>query len=176
MIRPMTTAVLAIGLAACASTATTEKQATEKPELSAKEQVDGVAKMCAENADAMKQRQAEKSLYSRLGEREGIAEFSKRLYVQHKANEKIGHYFVDIPQEPFVSHVTEFLVTNSGGEGNYSGPSMGQVHANLNISHEDFLIAGGDVQKVMKELGAGENEIQEAVCFLVSFVPTVVTN
>jgi len=168
MIKLMIGAALAGGLAACAS--------TEKHELSAKEQVDGIGKICAENADAMQKRQAEKSLYSRLGEREGIATFSKRLYAEHKANEKIGHYFTHVPQEPFVSNVTEFLVANSGGGSEYNGRSMAQAHANLKISYEDFLSAGGDVQKVMKELGAGENEIQEAICFLTSFVPTVITD
>lgn len=167
MIKPMISIALAIGLTACAS--------TEKQELSAKQQVDGLARMCAENADAMQQRQAEKSLYSRLGEREGIATFSERLLAAHKANEKIGHFFTHVPEEPTISNMTEFLIANSGGGGEYKGRTMQEVHANIKISHEDFLIAGADVKKVMKELGAGDNEIQEAVCFLVSYVPIVVT-
>jgi hypothetical protein len=51
---------------------------------------------------------------------------------------------------------------------------MAQVHEQFGISYSDFLSAGGDVQTVMKGLGYGEEEIQEAVCFLVSFVPQVV--
>lgn len=167
MIKPMMTAALAIILIACAS--------AQQQKLSAKERVDNIASMCAENADAMKRRQNQESLYSRLGEREGIAAFSERLYAKHKANDKIGHLFDDVQKEPFVSNVTEFLVVNSGGDGEYQGGSMAEVHADLDISHEDFLVAGDDVKKVMKQMGAGKDEIQEATCFLVSFVPVVIT-
>jgi truncated hemoglobin YjbI len=122
----------------------------------------------------MKQRQAQKSLYVRLGSRDGIHELSSRLYAAHAANQQIGHMFTHVDQGPFVEHVTNFLVANSGGGGTYEGRSMAQVHEHLNITNSDFLSAGGDVQSVMKGLGHGDEEVQEAVCFLVSFVPQVV--
>jgi hypothetical protein len=51
---------------------------------------------------------------------------------------------------------------------------MMSVHRDLNITNSDFLSAGGDVGAVMKEMKYGENETQEVVCALVSFVPVVV--
>lgn len=148
-------------------------QTTAPEELSPKAQVAAIEASCAEAADAMKQRQAEKSLYLRLGGREGLKEMATRLYAAHAANKQIGHMFQDVASGPFIEHVTDFLAANSGGEGDYTR-SMAQVHERLDISYSDFLSAGGDVQSVMKGLGYGDAEIQEAVCFLVSFVPQVV--
>ena len=148
--------------------------AIEQEPQSAKAQVAGIEAMCLKSADAIKQRQADKSLYLRLGGRDGIQELSTRLYAAHAANKQIGHMFEHVDRGPFIEHVTNFLVAHSGGEGTYQGRSMAQVHERFGISYSDFLSAGGDVQTVMKGLGYGEEEIQEAVCFLVSFVPQVV--
>ena len=51
---------------------------------------------------------------------------------------------------------------------------MGTAHRSLKITNADFLAAGGDVNGVMKAMKYGENETQEVVCALVSFVPVVV--
>jgi truncated hemoglobin YjbI len=148
--------------------------APEPAPVSAKAQVAAIEADCLKAADAMKQRQAAKSLYLRLGSRDGIQELSTRLYAAHAANKQIGHMFEHVAREPFVERVTNFLAAHSGGGGTYEGRTMAQVHERLNISYDDFLSAGGDVQSVMKDLGHGDEEIQEAVCFLVTFVPQVV--
>ena len=171
-------AVLVVLTTACASyhkeSERVQGAATEPAPLSAKAQVAGIEASCIQSADAMKQRQADKSLYLRLGGTPGIKDLSTRLYAAHVANKQIGHLFEHVVREPFIERVTSFLVTHSGGEGTYQGRTMAQVHEKLGITYSDFLAAGGDVQVVMKDLGHGEEEIQEAVCFLVSFVPQVV--
>lgn len=141
---------------------------------SASEQVLGLQTMCKESAPAMKARQEKKSLYERLGKREGINRFFTHLLPAHRANKKIAHLFQNSDDKKVIAHSTDFLVTGSGGPASYKGRSMGKVHAHLKITNEDFLEAGGDVQRVMKKLGYGENEIQEVVCALVSFIPQVV--
>ena len=150
--------------------------ATEGQAMSAKEQVAGITKMCADNAEAIQARQKEKSFYIRLGEREGIARFSKSLYEAHKVNPKIGHMFKNVPEQPFLNNVVEMIVVGSGGEGNYAGRDMVTAHKHLGVSNQDFLDAGADVQKVMTTLGYGENEIQEMVCLLASQIPLVVVS
>lgn len=178
MRKTILSAVLVMMTTACASyhkePERVQGPATGQEPVSAKTQVAAIEASCLKSADAIKRRQADKSLYLRLGGRNGIKELSTRLYAAHAANKQIGHMFEHVAREPFIEHVTDFLVAHSGGEGTYQGRSMAQVHEHLDISHSDFLSAGGDVQTVMKGLGYGDEEIQEAVCFLVSFVPQVV--
>jgi hemoglobin len=147
--------------------------AQDKP-LTDAEQVAGLQKMCSDNAEAIKQRQAQKSLYERLGKRPRIHELAQKILAAHTANPKIGHMFAHLNKGKFVEHVTEFLVVGTGGTAKYTGKDMGTAHRSLHITNGDFLAAGGDVNGVMKAMKYGENETQEIVCALVSFVPVVV--
>lgn len=167
MIKHISTLVFIASLVACST--------ADKQTLSVEEQAAAATKMCSENATAMQQRQEAQSLYSRLGERSGIETFATNLYASHRANKDIGHFFTNVPAKPFIKNVTDFVTVNSGGGGKYTQRNMTTVHKDLGISLEDFLTAGGDVQSVMADLGHGENEIQEVICFLVSLAPTVVT-
>jgi hemoglobin len=153
-------------LASCATPK--EKSNTEA------EQVAGLQTMCKESEGAIKERQAKNSLYDRLGGREKIGTFALNLFHSHKNNKQIGHMFKHVQEKPFVGHVTEFLVVGTGGKGNYTGRDMESVHKHLKITNAAFLSAGGDVQATMKALNYGDNEIQEVVCALVSFIPDVV--
>lgn len=167
MIKHILAILLISGLAACTT--------AEKETVSAKDQVAAAAEMCAENAHAMQQRQAKKSLYLRMGEREGIERFSATLYATHKENEKLSHIFGHVPEQPFVKNVTSFVAASSGGGGEYTGRAIPEVHKDMGITHADFLVAGDDIQIAMRAQGLGDNEVQEMICFLVSMVPQVVT-
>jgi len=167
MIKHVFSLALITSLAACST--------TNNSELSIEEQAASATKMCSENASAMQQRQKSQSLYSRLGNRAGIETFATNLYASHRANAKIGHFFENVPEKPFVKNVTDFVVVNSGGGGEYTQRDMTTVHKDIGITLGDFLVAGGDVQSVLADLGHGENEIQEVICFLVSLAPTVIT-
>lgn len=167
MVKHVFSLMLVIGLTACST--------TDKPTLTVEEQAAGVTKMCSENASAIQQRQESESLYSRLGKRPGIEAFATNLYASHRSNAEIGHFFENVPEKPFIKNVTDFVVVNSGGGGKYTERDMTTVHKDLGITLGDFLAAGGDVQSVMTDLGHGENEIQEVICFLVSLSSTVVT-
>jgi hemoglobin len=138
------------------------------------EQVAGLQKMCADNADAIRPRQEKKSLYDRLGKHPRIKTLAGKIFKAHSTTAKIGHMFAKVDRKNFVKHVAEFLVAGTGGKGTYTGKDMMSVHRDLNITNADFLSAGGDVGAVMKEMKYGENETQEVVCALVSFVPVVV--
>ncbi len=148
--------------------------ASNKKEPTAKEQVQGLQKMCTDNKDAMEKRQKANPLYNRLRKKEGITEFVDKLYLAHKTNEKIGHMFQRVPERRFKKNVVAFLTVGTGGKGKYNGGTMKDVHAHLGITPADFLAAGGDVNTVMKGMKFGDNEIQEVVCALVAFVPVVV--
>ena len=138
-------------------------------------EVSGLQKMCKESDIAIKKRQAEKSLYLRLGGEEKIRTMTTLIYVEHKRNPVFSERLKHLESEPFIENVTMFLVTGTGGEGKYEGRTMKDSHSHLNLTNADFLSAGGDVKNSMKFLGYGENEIQEVVCALVSHIPEVVT-
>lgn len=156
-------------VAVCSPAAVADEKA-----LTDSEQVAGIQKMCADSSEAIKQRQAQKSLYDRLGKRPKIKNLAKKLLAAHSVNKKINHMFTHVKKDAFVKNVTDFLVVGTGGKANYRGKDMATAHKNLGVTHADFLAAGGDVEAVMKEMKYGEHEIQEVLCSLASFIPVVV--
>lgn len=146
------------------------------PAPTAAEQVAGLQKMCADAAAEISKRQAARSLYERLGGTNRISTLATRIVEAHSVNPAIKHLWIHVDKPTVTKHVTEFLVSGTGGKSTYTGRDMATVHAPLKITNEDFLAAGGDVQNVMKGMGYGENEVQEMVCALTSFVPVVVAS
>ncbi|PIQ59239.1 MAG: hypothetical protein COW00_10945 [Bdellovibrio sp. CG12_big_fil_rev_8_21_14_0_65_39_13] len=158
---------LLLTLTSCASKSKDDSQTAAK-------QVSGLQAMCKDSTPAMKKRQEDKSLYLRLGGEKKIEALVTSIYIAHKKNEQIGHMLAHVDKDRFIKNVTQFLVVGTGGKGKYSGRNMKDAHSHLNVSNSDFMSAGNDVQNSMKSMNYGENEIQEVVCALVSFIPQVV--
>lgn len=129
---------------------------------------------CAENADAMAERQAKTPLYDRLGGSEKIHAIVEEIVRLHHENEEIQHLFEGVDTEHLVDGVARFLVTASGGPEVYEGPDMVKVHAHLRLTNEDFMSAAGDVMQAMENEGCGEAERQEVACALMSLREQVV--
>ena len=178
-LKSVCTAVLLLGSATALAVGPAQKAekapvATPPPPPSDADQVAGLQKMCADNGPAIGKRQLERSLFERLGKESKIQILAEKILAAHSKNTKIGRLFVKVKKEAFVKNVTDFLVVGTGGKADYKGRDMASAHKDLKITSGDFLSAGGDVKQAMTEMGYGENEIQEVVCALTSFVPVVV--
>jgi hemoglobin len=138
------------------------------------EQIAGLQQMCADTAEARAQRQAEQSLYERLGGYDRIHEFIGEVVRLHNENDAIKHMFTDVDSEKLVKHVADFTASGTGGPQTYSGRTMPATHARLELTDADFLAAGGDIVAAMQTMGYGQNEIDEFVCILVSLKDQVV--
>ena len=160
--------LLATGFVGNATAGDGEKEPTTR------EQVLGLEAMCAENAEAMAARQAEKSLYDRLGGEEKIHEIVVEIVRLHEVNPVVKHTLDGIDEARLIHGVTQFLVAGSGGPTEYTGRNMVDAHSHLKLTNAEFLSAGGDVMQSMKNNGCGEAEIQEVVCVLVSLRDEVV--
>ena len=129
---------------------------------------------CAAAADAMAARQAEASLYDRLGGREAIFTVTTDVIRRHRENATIVHLMAGVDDARLISQVTDFLAQAAGGDVEYVGMNMADAHGHLNLSDEHFLAAGGDVQDALVAAGVGEGEVQEVMCMFASLRGDVV--
>jgi hemoglobin len=129
---------------------------------------------CAAAADAIAARQAESSLYDRLGGREAIFAVTTDVVRRHRVNPTIVHLMEGVVDADLIEKVTDFLSQASGGDVAYDGLDMVAAHAHLGLTDEHFLSAGGDVQAALQAAGVGEGEIQEVMCMFVSLHGDVV--
>ena len=161
------TAMVAVGLVSAGVAGAGDAPTVE-------EQVNGLVEMCAASESARVARQAEKPLYVRLGEDEGVHALTTEVVRLHKENDAINHMFTHVDSERLAKNVADFAAAGTGGPQNYSGRTMPAAHSNLHLTDADFLSAGGDIVTAMTTLGYGENEINEFVCILVSLKDQVV--
>jgi hemoglobin len=138
------------------------------------EQIAGLQQMCADTAEARAQRHAEQPLYERLGGYDRIHEFIHEVVRLHFENEALDRIMVGVDGEKLAQNVADFTAAGTGGPNNYTGRSMPDAHAHLELTDADFLQAGGDIVQAMQTMGYGQNEIDEFVCILVSLKDQVV--
>ncbi len=170
--------ILLVGLAGCSGPAEEAVEAVEEAVqeavLTPDQHVAEMEAMCADAAEAMTARQAEASLFDRVGGREGIHRMVADTVARHQVNETIVHTMEGVDPEHLISQVTDFLVVASGGEGEYIGRDMVEAHAHLSLSNAEFLAAGGDLGAAMDAAGWGEGEKQELLCAFVGLRSQVV--
>lgn len=134
----------------------------------------GLVTMCTESADAMAARQAEKPLYDRLGGYEKIHAITTEIVRLHSVNPDFRLMMKYVDDEKLAKSVADFVAAGTGGTEKYHGANMVDAHARHKFTEADFLSAGADVGLAMKNLGYGENEINEIVCILVSMKDMVI--
>ena len=146
----------------------------EAPQPTPAEQALGLEQMCIENAEAMAKRQAEKSLYERLGGAEKIHELVTEVVRLHDENPALKSSMEGVDRPKLIQSVADFIVTGTGGPDVYKGQDMVKAHAHMGLTNAHFMSAGGDVMQAMKNKGYAEPEIQEMVCTLVALREQVV--
>lgn len=146
----------------------------EAEKVSPDAHVADLEKMCAENAEARAGRHAKESLYERLGKEEKIHALTREVVRLHRVNDSIKHLLDGVNDEELARRVALFLVAGTGGPPVYEGPSLTESHAHMHLTNADFLSAGGDVIQGMKNLGYGQEEIDEVVCAFVGLRDQVV--
>lgn len=146
--------------------------AAEAPTVA--EQMTGLQTMCNESATARAERQEAKSLYERLGGYDRILALTTDIVRRHRLNEPIKRTMEGVDDAKLAKHVADFMAAGTGGSEKYTGRSLPDSHARLKLTDADFLAAGGDIMSAMKDMGYGQNEIDEVVCILVSLKDLVV--
>jgi hemoglobin len=141
----------------------------------ADQQVKSLEQMCEDSASARSARHAEKTLYERLGKEKGINAITTEIVRLHRLNPAIKHHLEGGDDAALAKHVADFMVSGMGGPNIYTNrPSLTDSHRHLKLTNADFMAAGGDVMQAMKNLGHGQNEIDEVVCALVGLRSLVV--
>lgn len=109
----------------------------------------------------------EPSLYQRLGGLYNIApvvdEFLETLYVNNvlNANPKIKDARDRVPISYLKYRVTSLVCHAAGGPQNYTGRSMKESHAHLDITEKEWQAMRADFQKVLDRFKVPQQEQKE---------------
>lgn len=103
-----------------------------------------------------------KSLYEKLGKKEGIAKVVDTLLKNVAADAKINKRFAKLkgkPLEDFKSKLIDFLCKEVGGECEYGGKEMQPAHKGMKIKEDEWNAFLGDLKAALDENNvAGEDQ------------------
>lgn len=118
----------------------------------------------------------EDSLYKRLGSREGVKALTEKVVANHFANPLIGSRFENSPmsRNDMIASATEFFCTGLSGVETYTGKSMPDAHAGMNISTDEFVAVLDDVMNAMKSMDIGDLEQAEVLKIFYEMKPEIV--
>ncbi len=108
------------------------------------------------------------SLYERLGGTESITKIANDVVDNHASNPRIGTRFAQSDLAAAKQAAAEFIITGTGGPAVYTGKSMAEVHAGMNIDEAEFVAALGDVMNALDKNGIGQREKEEVLFILFS--------
>jgi hemoglobin len=116
----------------------------------------------------------EKTLYERLGGEYPIAvvvdQFIDLLLVNDvlNANPAIKEARDRVPRAGLKFHVTTLVCQTSGGPCNYTGRSMEEAHAHLNITEREWQAMLSDFRRVLNNNRVPEREQKELIAIVES--------
>ena len=107
-------------------------------------------------------------LFERLGGRDGIHALVERVLDNHFANPTVCTRFehAEMTRDEMVEGGFEFFCTGLSGIPTYTGRSIPDAHAGMNISDAEFNAVLDDILAAMTSLEIGELEQAEALRIL----------
>tara|TARA_R110000787_G_scaffold38086_3_gene96240 strand:- start:12730 stop:13233 length:504 start_codon:yes stop_codon:yes gene_type:complete len=120
----------------------------------------------------------EKSLFDRLGGKDGISSIVDSMAVNHLGNPVINEKYTQLMPwtesfETFKTHVKEFLEAETGGTAAYTGKDMLSAHTGLNITEREFLSTTDDVLKALDSNDIDEETKKDVLYILYSLKDSI---
>lgn len=91
-----------------------------------------------------------KSLFERLGGRQGISSIVDNTVENHMSNTAVNARFLPLLDNPehlalIKKHTIDFFITGSGGPNVYQGKDMVTAHTGMNISPAEYMHVVDDI-------------------------------
>lgn len=99
------------------------------------------------------------TVYERIGGADAIRAAVDLFYRKVTGDESINHHFEDINMARLKAHQRAMITAVAGGPNEYSGRSMHDAHAHLNITNQEFDTVVGHLVDTLNELGVPQDEI-----------------
>jgi len=101
------------------------------------------------------------SLYERLGGEAAVDAAVDKFYDRVLADSRINQFFEGLDMVAQAAKQKAFLTMVFGGPNDYSGKDMREGHKHLGLTDEHFDAVVENLGATLKDLGVGDEDIQE---------------
>jgi len=122
----------------------------------------------------------EKSLFQRLGGREGISKIVEDTLEAHFNNSTVSARFLPLKEKPeyleiIKQHTIDFFSAGSGGQVTYKGRDMVSAHKGMNISPTEYMNVIDDIFIALDNNGIDETSKNEVLIILWSLKGMIIS-
>jgi len=112
-----------------------------------------------------------KTLFERLGSREGIAIIVNDALENHMNNPNINARFLPYKNRPeylavVKQHTIDFFIMGSGGPSAYKGRDMTTTHTGMNINPGEYMYVIDDIFDALDKNGIDEDSKKDVLAIL----------
>jgi len=112
---------------------------------------------------------AQRSLYERLGQKDGITRIVDDVMTNHLANPVVRTRFESIKDMDHARRMAaEFFCAGCGGPEPYTGRDMLATHRGMNISEQEYVAVMDDILDALDKNGIDQMTRNEVVAVLYS--------
>jgi hemoglobin len=115
-----------------------------------------------------------KSLYDRLGGKDGITGVVDEFVNTAATDEKIKHFFTNTDAKALKEKLVDQICEATGGPCKYTGKDMRTVHTGMKITEDDFNALVGDLVKALDKFKVPEKEKTELLTALAAMKGDIV--
>ncbi len=115
------------------------------------------------------------TLYQRLGGVEAIRAVVADFHARIMADGRINAFFRGLDDEDLKAKLTDQLCEATGGPCHYTGRSMREAHAQLNVTNADFEALASDMAAALDAAHVGAREKAELMSLLGGMRKDIVT-
>ncbi len=120
-----------------------------------------------------------KSLFDRLGGRNGISEIVDDTLENHMNNANVNARFLHFKEKPeqlaiIKNHTIDFFQAGSGGPNNYKGKDMVTAHSGMNISPTEYMHVVDDIFMALDKNAIDEDSKKDVLSILWSLKEMII--
>lgn len=120
-----------------------------------------------------------KSLYERLGGREGITALADDIVDAHMRNPQIQARYLPLKDDPenlkkIKGQLIDFVCAGSGGNEQYTGRDMITTHKGMNVSDAEYMAATNDIMKTLDQHNIDEESKKDMLAIVYSLKDEIV--
>jgi len=121
-----------------------------------------------------------KTLFERLGGREGISMIVDDTVENHMNNSAVNARFLPLKENPehlniIKNHTIDFFTAGSGGPNNYKGKDMVAAHRGMNINHAEYMHVMDDIFMALDKNAIDEDTKKDVLAILWSLKGMIIS-
>jgi len=106
---------------------------------------------------------SEATLYDRLGGEDAVSAVVDEFYGRVLGDDQLTEYFEDADVDELRAHQTAFLSAVTGGPVEYTGESMREAHAHLDLTEGDFARVVDHLEASLRAFDVPDEAVDEAL-------------